>query len=203
MNRPLSLPSPPLGAGERVGEGRVRGLRFMAPMHALIKERRLPVNLTGKAAQKTPALQTLCAGGERQQLASAFGMRASLAPLFIRRSFLCGSGVQSAKFLFRGILSPSGGEREGVRGDLEIISENQYHRLRFRRWAGFVVVFRRLTGRAAAPGTRGTSRATPRASHRHSFAGRRDGKSLRRRPRLPMSSGSCRSRPLRRAPEQT
>ncbi len=35
MNHPLSLPSPPLWAGERVAEGRERGIQTgsMAPMH--------------------------------------------------------------------------------------------------------------------------------------------------------------------------
>jgi hypothetical protein len=47
MNRPLSLPSPPLRAGERVAEGRERGLRFMVPMQALIKESRLCMNRIG------------------------------------------------------------------------------------------------------------------------------------------------------------
>ena len=40
------------------------------------------MNLPLKAALKTPALQTLRAAVERQELAPAFGVRASLAPLF-------------------------------------------------------------------------------------------------------------------------
>src|SRR6266545_4193490 len=44
------------------------------------------MNHTPKAALKTHALQTLRAGEGRQKLASAFGVRASLAPLFLRSS---------------------------------------------------------------------------------------------------------------------
>ena len=44
------------------------------------------MNLTPKAALKPPALQTLRAGAGRPELAAAFGVRASLAPLFRRRS---------------------------------------------------------------------------------------------------------------------
>jgi hypothetical protein len=55
LNRPLSLPAPLLRAGERVGEGRARGLRFMVPRHALIKESRLSLNVTSAAASRQVA----------------------------------------------------------------------------------------------------------------------------------------------------
>jgi len=63
------------------------------------------MNLPPKAALKTPALQTLRAAAERQELAPAFGVRAALAPLFIRRSFKAGFRG-SKREIFRGILSP-------------------------------------------------------------------------------------------------
>jgi len=63
------------------------------------------MNLPSKAALKTPALQTLRAALERQELAPAFGMRAALAPLFIRRSFKAWFRG-SRREIFRGILSP-------------------------------------------------------------------------------------------------
>src|SRR6266545_4595671 len=44
------------------------------------------MNLIPKAALKTHALQTLRAREVRPELASAFGVRASLAPLFLRGS---------------------------------------------------------------------------------------------------------------------
>jgi len=70
----------------------------------------LPMNLPPKAALKTPALQTLRAAVERQELAPAFGVRASLAPLFIRRSFKA-RFRGSMREIFRGNLFPSDGER--------------------------------------------------------------------------------------------
>jgi hypothetical protein len=68
------------------------------------------MTLPPKAALKTPALQTLRAAEECQELASAFGVRASLAPLFIPRSFkvrlrgslgeiASGNSVESLRFM--------------------------------------------------------------------------------------------------------
>jgi len=54
------------------------------------------MSLTPKAALKTRALQTLRAEAERQVLAAAFGVRASLAPLFIRRCIKVRFRVQFA-----------------------------------------------------------------------------------------------------------
>ena len=58
---------------------------FMVPC-AIWESWKLPMNRTPKAALKPPALQTLRAGEGRPELASAFGVRAALAPLFLRRS---------------------------------------------------------------------------------------------------------------------
>jgi len=87
---------------------------FISSAHFTLT-RTLLMNLPPKAALKTPALQTLRAALERQRLAPAFGVRASLAPLFIRRSFKAGFRG-SRRDIFRGILTLR--ERAGVREKL-------------------------------------------------------------------------------------
>jgi hypothetical protein len=74
--------------------GRDAGAPSMAagswPRCAILKSWRLPMNRSPKAALKTHALQTLRAAEERQELASVphcGRVRATLAPLFIQRSF--------------------------------------------------------------------------------------------------------------------
>jgi len=73
------------------------------------------MNLPPEAALKTPALQTLRAALERQERAPAFGVRAALAPLFIRRSFKAGFRGSRCG-IFREILSPIGGEGKNREG---------------------------------------------------------------------------------------
>src|SRR6266545_4314061 len=80
----------------------------------------LPMNHTPKAALKTHALQTLRAGEGRQKLASAFGVRASLAPLFLRCSLKMrfkGLMREHLREILSSVLSPllrRGGEEENT-----------------------------------------------------------------------------------------
>src|SRR5437867_2186814 len=63
---------------QKVGEVRLsKSVRTLCAF----SESPFPMNLSGRAALKPPALQTLRAGRVCQQLAPAFGVRASLAPL--------------------------------------------------------------------------------------------------------------------------
>ena len=79
----------------------------------------LLMNLPPKAALKPPALQTLRAAVERQRLAPAFGVRAALAPLFIRRSFKAGLRG-SRRDIFRGNLSMRERKQLSGRDDLPV-----------------------------------------------------------------------------------
>jgi hypothetical protein len=80
----------------------------------------LTLTLPPKAALKRPALQTLRAAVERQELAPAFGVRASLAPLFIRRSFKAGFRGSMREVCFGGILSLKEREQRSGRDDLRV-----------------------------------------------------------------------------------
>src|SRR6266511_3613031 len=91
----------------------------------------LPMNHTPKAALKTHALQTLRAGEGRQKLASAFGVRASLAPLFLRRSLKMrfkGLMREHLREILSSVLSPllRRGERKKTRSETSSQPANDF-----------------------------------------------------------------------------
>src|SRR6266511_940969 len=89
------------------------------------------MNHTPKAALKTHALQTLRAGEGRQKLASAFGVRASLAPLFLRRSLKMrfkGLMREHLREILSSVLSPllRRGERKKTRSETSSQPANDF-----------------------------------------------------------------------------
>jgi len=66
MNLPLSLPSPPLRAGERVAEGRERGIRLAFQVHCTaLRPRTLSMNRTHSQPRLGVGIQVETAKAKR------------------------------------------------------------------------------------------------------------------------------------------